>query len=39
MENNKQNSAQVTDTIELDLKRLVQPLLNKAWQIGLSDSP
>ena len=35
MENNKQNSAQVTDTIELDLKRLVQPLLNKAWQIGL----
>lgn len=35
MENNKQNSTQVTDTIELDLKRLIQPLLNKAWQIGL----
>ena len=31
---NKQNNTQA-EAIELDLRRLIQPLLNKAWQIGL----
>ena len=35
MENNKQNNSQGAEVAELDLRRLVQPLLNKAWQIGL----
>ena len=35
MDNNTQKNAQATEAIELDLRRLVQPLLNKAWQIGL----
>lgn len=35
MDNNTQNTAQETDDFLLDIRRLIQCLLNKAWQIGL----
>lgn len=35
MDNNMQNNTQVPDGAEVDLRRLIKPLLNKAWQIGL----
>ena len=35
MENNMQNNSHNSDSGEVDIRRIIQPLLNKAWQIGL----